>query len=126
MGGTSRVTGDSQARFCEGLGVKFPGPTRQTRPSRAASRTSAYPPKLTVKADVRVRQLSAISGPAQVQQTQQALLDHLVGAGKQRRRNFKTESLRGRKVYNEIELGRLFDRNFARLRPAQDLVDIVG
>ena len=25
---TSRVTGDSQARFCEGLGVKFPGPTR--------------------------------------------------------------------------------------------------
>jgi hypothetical protein len=28
MGGTSRVTGDSQARFCEGLGVKFPGPTR--------------------------------------------------------------------------------------------------
>jgi hypothetical protein len=25
---TSRVTGDSQARFCEGLGVKFSGPTR--------------------------------------------------------------------------------------------------
>jgi hypothetical protein len=28
LGGTSRVTGDSQARFCERLGVKFPGPTR--------------------------------------------------------------------------------------------------
>src|SRR4029077_149215 len=28
MGATSRVTGDSQARFCEGLGVKLPGPTR--------------------------------------------------------------------------------------------------
>ena len=28
LSGTSRVTGDSQARFCEGLGVKFPGPTR--------------------------------------------------------------------------------------------------
>ena len=28
MGGTSRVTGDCQARFREGLGVKFPGPTR--------------------------------------------------------------------------------------------------
>ena len=26
--GTSRVTGDGQARFCEGLGVKFPGATR--------------------------------------------------------------------------------------------------
>ena len=27
--GTSRVTGDCQARICEGLGVKFPGPTRR-------------------------------------------------------------------------------------------------
>ena len=26
--GTSRVTGDSHARFCERLGVKLPGPTR--------------------------------------------------------------------------------------------------
>jgi hypothetical protein len=26
--GTSRVTGDGQARFREGLGVKFPGATR--------------------------------------------------------------------------------------------------
>jgi Ornithine cyclodeaminase/mu-crystallin family len=25
LGGTSRVTGDGQARICEGLGVKFPG-----------------------------------------------------------------------------------------------------
>ena len=29
MDGTSRVTGDCQARICEGLGVKFPGPTRR-------------------------------------------------------------------------------------------------
>jgi hypothetical protein len=29
MDGTSRVTGDSHARFCERLGVKFPGPTRR-------------------------------------------------------------------------------------------------
>ena len=28
MDGTSRVTGDGQARFREGLGVKFPGATR--------------------------------------------------------------------------------------------------
>ncbi len=27
--GTSRVTGDCRARICEGLGVKFPGPTRR-------------------------------------------------------------------------------------------------
>ena len=29
--GTSRVTGDGQARFREGLGVKFPGATRPCR-----------------------------------------------------------------------------------------------
>src|SRR6202011_5262367 len=28
-GGTSRMTRESQVRFCERLGVKFPGPTRQ-------------------------------------------------------------------------------------------------
>ena len=34
LSGTSRVTGDSQARFCEGLGVKFPGPTRRVPRAR--------------------------------------------------------------------------------------------
>src|SRR6266436_8529337 len=29
MDGTSRVTGDRHTRFREGLGVKFPGPTRR-------------------------------------------------------------------------------------------------
>ena len=31
-GGTSRISREAYVRFCEGLGVKFPGPTRQTRP----------------------------------------------------------------------------------------------
>ncbi len=30
--GTSRVMGDLQARICEGLGVKFPGPIRRPKP----------------------------------------------------------------------------------------------
>ena len=30
-GGTSRMTRECQVRICEGLGVKFPGPTRQNR-----------------------------------------------------------------------------------------------
>jgi hypothetical protein len=30
-GGTSRMTRESQVRFCEGLGAKFPGPTRHSR-----------------------------------------------------------------------------------------------
>jgi hypothetical protein len=28
MGGTSRMSREAQVRICEGLGVKFPGPTR--------------------------------------------------------------------------------------------------
>jgi hypothetical protein len=36
-------------------------------------------------------------------------LDHLVRDGEQRRRNFNAESLRGRQVDDEIELGRLLD-----------------
>src|SRR5260370_28911400 len=34
-GGTSRMTRECQVRFCERLGVKFPGPTRQTETTRA-------------------------------------------------------------------------------------------
>ena len=29
--GTSRMTRECQVRICEGLGVKFPGPTRRWR-----------------------------------------------------------------------------------------------
>src|SRR6202171_5583054 len=38
LDGTSRVTGDSHARFCERLGVKFPGPTRRLSTDRATDR----------------------------------------------------------------------------------------
>ena len=43
-GGTSRMTRECQVRFCEGLGVKFPGPTRQTRPVCDVRAVSAFPP----------------------------------------------------------------------------------
>src|SRR2546426_1240968 len=38
MDGTSRVTGDRHARFREGLGVKFPGPTRLVSRTRSSER----------------------------------------------------------------------------------------
>ena len=42
MDGTSRVTGDSHARFCERLGVKFPGATRRCRVTGIPTATAEY------------------------------------------------------------------------------------
>src|SRR5215469_6257753 len=52
------------------------------------------------------------------------LLDHFVCAGEQRRRHGEAERLRGRQIDDEVELGRLLDRDVGWLRSAQNLVDI--
>ena len=44
-----------------------------------------------------------------------SLFDHLVGAGEQHGRHLDAERLRGRQVDDEIELGRLLDRDVAWL-----------
>src|SRR5258708_1142801 len=44
-GGTSRMTREGQVRFCEGLGVKYPGPTRESCHSHCAPITSGLPRK---------------------------------------------------------------------------------
>ena len=57
-GGTSRVTGDGHARFCERLGVKFPGATRRQRVTAVPTATAGRPrPALT-----RVRTNHGIGG----------------------------------------------------------------
>ena len=44
-GGTSRMTRECQVRICEGLEVKFLGPTRQEHRFANVAPTSALPPK---------------------------------------------------------------------------------
>jgi hypothetical protein len=42
--GTSRMNREVQVRFCEGLGVKFPGPTRHQLPLGAGAELVRYAP----------------------------------------------------------------------------------
>ena len=42
-GDTSRISREAYVRFCEGLGVKFPGPTRQSRHIRTFATLLACP-----------------------------------------------------------------------------------
>src|ERR1700730_14276852 len=57
--GTSRMTRECHVRFREGLGVKFPGPTRQQARTQFEHNTSAYPPIADMKADIAKRRQSA-------------------------------------------------------------------
>ena len=52
--------------------------------------------------------------------------NHLVGEGEQLVGHGEAEGLGGGQVEDEVELDRLLDREVARLRPAQNLVDILG
>src|SRR5215472_18299318 len=53
-------------------------------------------------------------------------LDHLVGAQQERLRDRQPECLRSRKIDDESELCGLLDWDVTWLRPAQNLVDIIG
>jgi hypothetical protein len=52
--------------------------------------------------------------------------DHLVGAGEDRLWNGEAEGSGGFEVENQLEFGRLFNRQFRRLGSLQDFVDIRG
>ena len=63
---------------------------------------------------VSIRQLSATSGCERSQQGS-PLFNQLVGAREQRRRDFEAECFGGRQIDDEVELGRLLDREVRRL-----------
>src|SRR5215475_10918892 len=72
-----------------------------------------------------LRRVCAKTGREQVQQTAR-LFDHLVGAREQRRGHGEAERIGGREINEEIEFGRLLDREFGWLRSTQNLIDQVG
>src|SRR5262245_18575055 len=74
---------------------------------------SAYPPKLTVEADIP-------------DQTTSSSFDHLVGAGEQHGWDGESHCLRRDRVDDEVEFGGLLNWNFTCLRSVQNLVDQFG
>jgi hypothetical protein len=52
--------------------------------------------------------------------------DHIVGGSEQRGRHGESKRFGGLEIDDEIKFGRLLDRKVARLRSAQNFVDIFG
>ena len=89
----------------------------QTRPSDGLRRMTA----LTLQSGHRQDHLmmsQMCQTPTYAVQQNRKLFDDLVGAGEQCRRDVEAECLGRGQVYDEIEFGRLLDRQIARLRPA--------
>ena len=95
-GGASRMNREVHVRFCEGLGVKCPGPTRQSRQLGYAA-TSAVHPTPDVSLPRNEPTLRARSCREQMQQKLR-LFHHLVCGDEQHLRNCQAERFCGLKM----------------------------
>src|SRR5437588_6794741 len=85
-------------------------------------------PQVRVAAISRLDTVTWSLHPLHLRAPQQTapLFDHVIGAREDRRGHVEPERLGSGQVDDEIELGWLLDRQVARLRSMQNLVDIVG
>src|SRR3974377_1000931 len=93
-----------------------------------ASCSALLPPHATLASR---RPATALPGPDSHRLIAPALagafsLDYLVGAQQERFRDREAEGLGGGQIDDELEFGRLLDRDVGGLRPTQNLVDEVG
>src|ERR1700730_5445893 len=91
---------------------------------KALPARSAYPPRLSLIADINSRRPRANSGREQVQQN--LLLDHLVGASEDGRRNLDAQRFRYLEINEEIEFGWQHYWQFGRLFAFDDAPSIVA
>src|SRR5262249_34364834 len=103
--GTSRMTRECQVRICERLGVKFPGPTRQTRPLDVLCSMSGLPSISGPPLGLAVGLRSATTGLMQCSKI--SLFDHFVGAQQDRLGEFQPKRLGGLSIDHQFELHRL-------------------
>ena len=66
----------------------------------------------------------AAAPPSSVMNSRVASFDHLVGGDEQRRRHGEAEHLGGLAIDDELELGRLHDRQVGGLRALEDAASV--